>query len=249
MKHSATRQFHRQINNKEFRSSVPKNPEHWPESWKHVSFKEYPRAQQIPLIQQTNISLPPLNEVLLKRKSEVKPINKAITLEKVSALLTYSCGINWSREFQDVTQSRRYYPSGGALYPLEIYLYVRQTSEIEDGVYHYNVLSNTLEKMFEDNQLELLNTALFGQASESPINIFITTVWKRTFQKYGDFGYQLILLEAGHVTQNLLLVATSLGLSASPSMSFDATIIEDVLDLTDADEESVLYSISLAETA
>ena len=234
------------INDTETRTPVPKNPEHWPEAWKQVSFKEYPRAQQIQLLKQTNLSFPPLNEVLAKRKSEIQITSKKITLDKISALLSYSCGINWSRELQDVTQSRRYYPSGGAMYPLEIYLFIYQTPEIEEGFYHYNVLRHTLEKMFEDTPAELLGTALFGQASEAPINLFITTVWNRTFQKYGDFGYQLILLEAGHVAQNLLLVATSLGLSAIPSMGFDAKIIEQVLDLTDADEENVIYSISVA---
>jgi len=37
-------------------------------------------------------------------------------------------------------------------------------------------------------------------------------VFNRTMEKYGERGYRLILLDAGHMSQNLYIVSTYLGL-------------------------------------
>lgn len=37
-------------------------------------------------------------------------------------------------------------------------------------------------------------------------------VFERTMEKYGDRGYRFILLDAGHMSQNLYLVSEFLGL-------------------------------------
>jgi SagB-type dehydrogenase family enzyme len=42
--------------------------------------------------------------------------------------------------------------------------------------------------------------------------LMLTAVVQRTMRKYGDRGYRYILLEAGHVAQNVNLAATALGI-------------------------------------
>ena len=44
--------------------------------------------------------------------------------------------------------------------------------------------------------------------------IIITGVLDRTRIKYKDRGYRYVLLEAGHMSQNICLLATELGLSS-----------------------------------
>ena len=46
------------------------------------------------------------------------------------------------------------------------------------------------------------------------ILIFITALFERSTFKYQDRGYRYTLLEAGHVAQNLNLVANALGYGA-----------------------------------
>lgn len=44
--------------------------------------------------------------------------------------------------------------------------------------------------------------------------VVLSAVLARSLPKYGDRGYRYLLLEAGHVGQNLDLVASALGLGA-----------------------------------
>ena len=75
--------------------------------------------------------------------------------------------------------------------------------------------------------------------------IVLTGVWGRSSAKYGDFAYLLALLEAGHMSQNILLVATALNLQTRPMMGFDDDIIPQLLDL-DPEEEQPVLSIMLS---
>ena len=51
---------------------------------------------------------------------------------------------------------RRFYPSGGARYPLEVYLLIQRVDSLTTGLYHYNV---------KENSLEILSTRLDDIAS------------------------------------------------------------------------------------
>ena len=58
--------------------------------------------------------------------------------------------------------------------------------------------------------------------------------------KYGHRGMRYILLDAGHICQNLLLAAEALGHSACPVGAFFDEEINNLLGL-DRNEESVIY--------
>ena len=50
--------------------------------------------------------------------------------------------------------------------------------------------------------------------SAAAVVMIISAVTVRSLSKYGDRGYRYLLFEAGHVSQNIDLVATALGLGA-----------------------------------
>ena len=56
---------------------------------------------------------------------------------------------------------------------------------------------------------------------------------ERTAAKYGDRAERYTLLEAGHVTQNLLLQATALGLGAVPIGAFGELEVQQALGIPD----------------
>ena len=47
--------------------------------------------------------------------------------------------------------TRRAYPSGGARFPLEIYVFLFKCKDLVSGIYHYNVLDHSLEKILDEN--------------------------------------------------------------------------------------------------
>jgi hypothetical protein len=76
--------------------------------------------------------------------------------------------------------------------------------------------------------------------------IVITAVVQRSLWKYEDRGYRYILLEAGHVAQNINLCAEGMGLA---SLNLGGFFDEDVMALLrlDQDREIVVYGVGLAK--
>ena len=74
--------------------------------------------------------------------------------------------------------------------------------------------------------------------------LIFTAVWERTASKYGDFSYILSLLEAGHMAQNILLIATALGVCARPIGGFNDAAVKETLDIDNWEEQTV-YTVAL----
>lgn len=229
---------------KDLRSSLG-DPTSWPEAWKHVEYKTYPRARQVllPDPEEVNISL---EKVLRNRHSSRTFSQHSISLRELSALLQLSAGRNKSRT-SDLAHALRHYPSAGALYPLELYLYATDQSDLPAGLYHYNVSDHRLEQLGVVDHANTLRTALPTWACTAPMTFFITSVWDRNLQKYQNFGYHLVLMEAGHLTQNIQLVAEALGLAYCSYVGFDNEILERMLDLDKRESENLLYITSLGK--
>lgn len=138
-------------------------------------------------------------------------------------------------------------PSGGGLYPLEIYIITQQVCNLPGGVYHYVPLGHRLEVVHPYPLPKLMTSEMFmGQPYliEASAIIVITAVVERSLWKYEDRGYRYILLEAGHVAQNLNLCASAMGLS---SLNLGGFFDEDVMRLLrlDLDSEIVVYAVAV----
>ena len=133
-------------------------------------------------------------------------------------------------------------PSAGALYPIEIYVVVNNVKKLEKGIYHYNTYSHALEQIKKGNFRRKITKATLEQemAGESAITIILTSIFDRVCHKYGDRGYRYAYIEAGHISQNVYLQATSLKLC---SVSIGAFIDDDVNSLigVDGKKESAVY--------
>ena len=140
---------------------------------------------------------------------------------------------------------RRFYPSGGARYPLEVYLLIQRVDGVEPGIYHYNVKDHRLELLTkEKKEIEKLKEGLFYPWSrDAAVAFFVTAVWERNFMKYKDRGYRIVLMEAGHLGQNLALTAAALGIGCCNSVGFHNQRINEVLDIENEDESSLYLAL------
>ena len=72
----------------------------------------------------------------------------------------------------------------------------------------------------------------------------MTAVFQRTQMKYAERGYRYVLLEAGHIGQNICLVANAVGLASCPIVGTYDAALERLIDI-DGVTESVVYALGL----
>jgi SagB-type dehydrogenase family enzyme len=78
--------------------------------------------------------------------------------------------------------------------------------------------------------------------------LFITAQFERSLFKYRDRGYRFILLEAGHVAQNMNLAATALGLGSVDIGGYFDRQADELLGL-DGLTHSTIYMVGIGPGA
>lgn len=136
-------------------------------------------------------------------------------------------------------------PSGGALYPLELYFYHGgQVQDLDAGIYHYSPALNALHFVKPGNHAREIAAGLVEfqshLADTLSVVIFITAMFQRSVFKYRNKGYRFTLFEAGHVAQNINLVATGLGLGVINIGGFYDRKIDALLGI-DGINHGILY--------
>ena len=157
----------------------------------------------------------PLTKLIQKRQSCREFARKTMPIANVASLLCDAYGIVTDTHEEHQHFLRRAVPSAGGLFPLELYVMLRRVEGLDAGVYHYDVLGHTLQLMRRGDVFSLCEPAFytFPFVRDANLIIAIGAVFLRTQKKYGPRGYRYILLEAGHVGQNVCLRASELGLA------------------------------------
>jgi SagB-type dehydrogenase family enzyme len=155
-----------------------------------------------------------LEEAMVARATARRMESCKISLEHISALFGLAYGITRDLREQGYPRTFRTVPSGGGLYPLEIYFHTRAAEGLDAGTYHFSPDSNLLHQIRRGDDTDTIAKALVQQnlATQSALQYFLTAVFERSYFKYGERSYRFILIEAGHVAQNINLVATACGL-------------------------------------
>jgi SagB-type dehydrogenase family enzyme len=190
-------------------------------------------------------------EVIKKRRSIRKYTNRKISLSQLSTLLYYSIGItsvkNYKIRNMKIFEVLRSWPSGGGLYPLDVYLIPLNVENLSLGVYFYNIdhsLSlvknikdkNMIYSLFDKSVLEIVGI------DKSSLLVFIVGNFWRSKLKYGIRAYRYVLQESGHIAQNFYLVSTALKLGACAIGGFIDDRVNKILGI-DGVNESCIYSL------
>jgi SagB-type dehydrogenase family enzyme len=137
-------------------------------------------------------------------------------------------------------------PSGGALYPLELFVAALRIDGLAPGLYHFDPLKSALAvarvPLGADDVAQLSTYPEIVGACAAVL--FVAAVFGRTRFKYGVRGYRFALLEAGHVGQNVVLAATALGLGAVPLGGYYDRLTDEFLGL-DGVNESTVYTVAV----
>ncbi|HWB23281.1 MAG TPA: SagB/ThcOx family dehydrogenase [Gaiellaceae bacterium] len=180
-------------------------------------------------------------DLLRTRRSKLESPGRSLGLGALSALLHAS----YAASPREPEGTRRPVPSGGALYPLELYVLALEVEGLERCVSHYNPFRHSLEVLASVERADvgrsLVDPALADRAAAL---IVVTAMFWRSRFKYGPRGYRFALLEAGHLMQNAVLAATSLEIDALPLGGFYDRRLDSLIGADGLDEASV-YALLL----
>lgn len=238
--------FHNETNDRTEKGliSIPKDKNTWPEEWRKIDYKRYSLHRPIPLPKTDTYFF---QEMLLKRRSsEGYILGNKLTLSILANILHCGYGLQ-EGEGTRARKEFRTVPSAGQRYPLEVYVVLfRDIDGCQSGIYHYSVKEHALEliapKTFSKE--DVLSFTAVDWLAESNGMICISSIFSRTINKYGSRGYRYVLLEAGHVGQNMILAGTVDGLNIIPVGGVNEETIEKALGFGSPDER-VVYVLFL----
>jgi SagB-type dehydrogenase family enzyme len=130
-------------------------------------------------------------------------------------------------------------PSGGGRNPYEAYVYARRVGGLAPGTYHYSAVDHSLCPVSNDHQ-PAPGAVLGGQPwfDNAAALVLLVADFQRTMWKYPHpTGYRVVVLEAGHIAQNIILAATAHGLTATPTCA-----------VSDCEAEKLTRSTALTRT-
>ncbi len=245
--------FHRQSSLSTSKGQGESDWSTWPKEWTTIYFKQYPRMPRHPLPNPKAISMP-LERVFDQRHSNRDFSSIAVTQEELSTLLYYAAGINPKTKKTnadgtiDWDSTRRFYPSGGARCPLEVYVVAQNVSGMERGVYHYNVKEHILEKLLGGEVIEEFNHWLiYSWSKGAPVTVIISSMWDRDFIKYADLGYRFMMIETGGMLDQFYLTSAALGLGVCATAGFNTAAIDRFLDIDRNEKESTVLMVCIGK--
>lgn len=178
---------------------------------------------------------------LMERRATCRNFDLAqsVSMAQLSALLKRVFGVHGTEELAPgAVALKKNHPSGGGLHPVEAYLVVQRVDGLAPGLYHYNVEAHALDLLRAipaDDARALAMTAVAGQEyfADAPVMVVMAARFTRSMWKYRNHPkiYRAILLEMGHISQNLYLTATETSLGAFVTAAINEVEIEQAFGL------------------
>ena len=208
------------------------------------TFKRYPHSKRFELPRTWDLKEARLSPLLQSRRSLRKYLPEPITIDELSFMLWASQGIT----AKSGKYTFRTVPSGGALYPVETYLSINLVRGLNPGIYHFDVESFSLNLLSETDSADAVAAACLNQKfmAQAGVIFLWTSVFRRCMSKYGNRGMRYMLIDAGHICQNVLLAAEATGNGACPVAAFYDDEVNTLLGVNPK-EESILYAASVGK--
>jgi len=203
------------------------------------------RLIALPVPSGTKLKKSDIRKCISDRKS-VRAFSAApVTLRELSFLLWATQGV---REFTSDARHmhhaiKRTVPSAGSRHPFETYFAARQVEGLQPGIYRY--IGSKHAVVLEAKPAGLGNKvseAAIGQAfcGKAPLFLLWSSVPYRTIWRYGlPKSVKCVLLDAGHIGQNLHLACEALGLGTCMIGAYRQSAMDGLFGLDGKNELSV----------
>ncbi|MEC9310022.1 MAG: SagB/ThcOx family dehydrogenase [Chloroflexota bacterium] len=209
-------------------------------------FKSYDVPNNIPLYDQ----LIEINVPTLRTISHTTPnAGKIFRLEHLASMLHMSSGVI-KKNISTLGGELHYRAasSAGALYPIETYVVSASFDGLPDGVYHFNPLDCSLERIALGDYRNVISSGITNanKVSGKPITLIYTSIFWRSTWKYRARGYRYCLWDNGTIIANLTSAANAFGIPYTMSSGFIDKLVGSVIGI-DGEKEAVICMVSLGK--
>ena len=168
-----------------------------------------------------------VEQALQQRHSERRFSAQALSMEHLSQLL-------WAAQGITRKSGQRTAPSSARSYPIDLYVSLQKVAAGHCGLYRYEPRQHRLKRVHAANYAAALSDAAEGQpwVKQAAIVVLHVATPARAAKKYGpETAMPSALIEAGHISQNIYLQATSLGLAVLGMNGFSQPQLDRLLGL------------------
>jgi SagB-type dehydrogenase family enzyme len=214
-----------------------------------------PAAGQEPVLLWTPLpavaisSGPSLEEAICRRHtSRTFDPRASLPAGLLARLLVLSCGRTATTCTADGPRpsGHRAIPSAGARYPVELRLAALRVAGLGTGIYTYDPVGHSLGLIRPGAFGPLIAGWCLDQFWMAGAAVVFALVADpgRVEDRYGSRGYRYVLLEAGHIAQNLYLLGAGYGLSVQATGGFVDDALSRLFGLGDT-RRHVVYVIAV----
>lgn len=181
-------------------------------------------------------------DLLLERKSTRVYKQESLSMQQLAFLLWSTQGVKSIKGNHYATL--RPVPSAGARHAFETYLAVMNVEGLEKGIYHYLPIEHSLEFITSVRDLE---SAVAGSlcdqkwASKSAVVFYYSAIPYRSEWRYVTDAHKVMLIDVGHVMQNLYLSCHAIGCRTCAIAAYDQKAADELMNL-DGKDEFILYA-------
>lgn len=203
----------------------------------------------------TIIELPKVSEDILTNNDIFKCIedrrsvrlydNSPLSIKELSYLLWATQGI--IKVSDTNTFTLRTVPCSGATHSFETYLFIINVEGLSQGIYRYLPLEHKLLFIYEIENIEnKINDLTLEQpfvprfASKASVVFAWSTVPYRSEWKFDVTAHKKILIDVGHICQNLYLASESINAGTCAIGIYDQNMVDNILKL-DGENEFTIY--------
>ncbi len=207
-----------------------------------------PGAQLIPLPEPANLEIPAidLRAAIEQRRSVRRYSAEPLSLQELSALLWLTQGV---KTITDRPATLRTVPSAGARHAFETLLLVNNVGGLGRGLYRFAASQHSLLNLDAGETIHAeIAEACYNQ--KQVVNSAVLFLWlavvERMAWRYVERSYRYMLLDAGHVCQNLYLAGEALQCGVCAIGGYNDPAINQALGL-DEDNRFVIYIASVGK--
>jgi SagB-type dehydrogenase family enzyme len=193
-----------------------------------------------------------LREALVRRRTCRDFLARPVALAAVSEILYYSLaniaerGSSIHEYVPEPLRMRRTSPSGGGLNSTSAFVLARNVEGLPAGVYRYFPLDHSLEPIVGSTSIDQVSFGdlFMGQhfSNDIAFGVFLVGEFDKMWWKYPHSrAYRVGLLEAGHISQTIQLVATTLGLGTWLTAAFHDSVADSLLALDSPAKQPLLF--------
>ncbi len=177
---------------------------------------------------------------LAERRSRRVFSEETVTLKQLGQVL-------WAGQGITDESGHRAAPSARSLYPFTMYVVVRAAEGLEPGLYRYEPVGHKLAYLGSSDAGEkLAASGVQDNSQKAPVVIVLSADVSKMVEKFPDDPRSVVMLEGGHIGQNIYLQVESLQMSTVVTAGFDTVAVGAAIGL-DPNEE-VVYLVPFGHT-